>query len=77
MGAMPWLVAMKLDLTVEASNTPKPWAPRHGTGSHINVDALDTWLAGWCMLLRSEGLDQRHTGEHWVTRGTLRGRRQC
>ena len=37
MGAMSWLVAMKLDLTVEASNTPKPWAPRHGMSSHISV----------------------------------------
>ena len=37
MGAMPWLVAMKLDLIVEPSNMPKPWAPRHGTSSHISV----------------------------------------
>ena len=37
MGAMPWLVAMELDLIVEASNTPRPWAPRHGMGSHISV----------------------------------------
>ena len=36
-GTMPWLVAMKLDLTREVSNKPKPWAPRHGTGSHISV----------------------------------------
>ena len=27
----------------EASNKPKPWAPRHGTGSHINVGN-----AHWC-----------------------------
>ncbi|KAL6335071.1 hypothetical protein AAG906_026451 [Vitis piasezkii] len=31
---------------------------------------------GWCMLPRSEGLDQRHASEHPVIRGTLRGRRQ-
>ena len=37
MNAMSWLVAMKLDLTLEASNMPKPWAPRHGMGSHISV----------------------------------------
>ena len=37
MGAMLWLVAMELDLIVEASNTPRPWAPRHGMGSHISV----------------------------------------
>ena len=34
MGAMPWLVAMELDPIVEASNTLRPWAPRHGMGSH-------------------------------------------
>ena len=43
MGAMPWLVAMELDLMEEASNTPKPWAPRHGMGSHISVGK-----AHWC-----------------------------
>ena len=37
LGAMPWLIAMELDLMEEASNTPKPWAPRHGMGSHISV----------------------------------------
>ncbi|RVW70978.1 putative disease resistance RPP13-like protein 1 [Vitis vinifera] len=37
MGAMPWLVAMKLDRTWETSNKPKPWAPRHGTGSYIKL----------------------------------------
>ena len=37
MGTMSWLVAMELDLTVEASNTLKRWAPRHGVGSHISV----------------------------------------
>ena len=37
MGAMSWLVVMELDLTVEASNTPRPWALRHGMGSHISV----------------------------------------
>ena len=40
------------------------------------TDALDTWSTGWCMLPRSESLDQRHASEHPVTRGTLRGRRQ-
>ena len=40
---MAWLVAMELDLTVEASNTPRPWTPRHGMGSHINVGK-----AHWC-----------------------------
>ena len=37
MGAMPWLVAMTLDRTGEASNKPKPWTPRHDTGSYISV----------------------------------------
>ena len=40
------------------------------------TDALDTWSTGWCMLPRSESLDQRHASEHPVIRGTLRGRRQ-
>ena len=37
MDAMSWLVAMELDMTVEASNMPKPWAPRYDMGSHISV----------------------------------------
>ena len=43
MGTMPWLVATKLDRTGEASNKPKPWAPRHGTGSYISVGKTH-----WC-----------------------------
>ena len=27
MGAMPWLVAVELDLTEGTSNMPRPWAP--------------------------------------------------
>ena len=37
MSTMTWLIAMELDLTMEVSNTPKPWAARHGMGSHISV----------------------------------------
>ena len=37
MGAMPWLVAMELDLTMEASNTSRLWPPRHSMSSHISV----------------------------------------
>ena len=78
MGAMPWLVAMKLDRTRKASIKPKPWAPRR---AHTSVwgrrtDAPDAWLAGWCTLLGSEGLDQRHADGHPVTKGALRGRGQ-
>ncbi|KAL6335411.1 hypothetical protein AAG906_029654 [Vitis piasezkii] len=78
-------------LSPRRHKAPKPcvWKqatrPSHGhldmARAHTSVwerhtDALDTWSAGWCMLPRSEGLDQRHAGEHPVTRGTLQGRRQ-
>ena len=44
MGTMPWLGDMELDLTVEASNTPRLWTLRHGMSSHISVGK-----AHWCI----------------------------
>ena len=54
-------------------------SPSHGhldmAWAHISVwgrhtDAPDAWSDGWCTLLGSEGLDQRHADGHPVTRGT-------
>ena len=60
MGAMSWLVTIKLDLTGEASNKPKPclldMARAHTLVWGRHTDAPDTWSVGWCMLPRSEGL---------------------
>ncbi|KAL6350635.1 hypothetical protein AAG906_025565 [Vitis piasezkii] len=68
------------------------WAPRHARGrlnlvrgvmpctsrriSHGRNAMAHTWSTGWCTLLSSKGLDQRHAGGHSIIRGTLRGRRQ-
>ena len=56
MGAMSWLVTIKLDLTGEASNKPKPclldmaWAHTLVWGRH--TDAPNTWSVSACCLVQ-------------------------
>ena len=63
----------------------KQQAPSHGhldmARAHTSMwrrhtDAPDAWSAGWCTLLGSKDLDQRHVDGHLVKKGTLHGRRQ-